>query len=136
MLVDGTNSVLGRMATQIAKTLLKGEEVSIVNADKVIITGSPDRIVGEYLKKKTIGSPQHGPFFPRKPELIVRRTIRGMLPYKTRKGREAFKKLRVYVNIPEELAGEAGKAKPLAAKEIKTDYITIGKLARSLGWSG
>jgi large subunit ribosomal protein L13 len=131
MNIDGTNAILGRLASFAAKKLLSGESVNIVNAEKIIITGNPKKIVGEYLKKRRKGSPQHGPFFPRRPDLIVRRTIRGMLP-KTNKGRVAFKVLRVYIGVPEVLKNE--KFESVAIKDIKVDYITIGRVAKSLGW--
>src|SRR3989337_1637 len=98
IVVDGKNAVLGRLAGKVAKELLNGEEVAIVNAHKIIITGDRKKILEKYLFRRQIGSPQHGPFFPKKPELIVKRTVRGMLPYKTPKGRNALKKLRVYVH--------------------------------------
>ena len=131
VVIDGKNAVLGRMATHIAQRLLKGEEVSIINAEKIIITGDPASIKKKYHFRRTIGSPHHGPFFPKKTSLIVRRAIRGMLPYKTNKGRAAFKRLRVYTGIPAELSD---KAESIAVKEIKTSYITIEELAKSIGW--
>jgi large subunit ribosomal protein L13 len=129
--IDGKNTVLGRLATFVAKELLKGNEVSVVNVEKVIITGSPKKIVGNYLKKRRIGSPHHGPFFPKKPDLILRRTVRGMLP-KTSRGRNAFKKLRVYIDIPKDI--EKKDMKSIGEKEVKTNFISLGELAKSLGW--
>lgn len=127
--IDGRNAVLGRLASHAAKALLKGEEIVIINAEKAIITGDKNQVLGKYLKLRSIGSPQHGPFYPKRPELIVRRTIRGMLPYKKSRGRQALKNLRVYTSQPEGVQG----AKSLA-KEIRTSYITVGDLARRLGW--
>jgi large subunit ribosomal protein L13 len=128
MIIDGKDAVLGRLASTTAKKLLKGEEIVIINAEKVIVTGRPNDIKQEYLKKRQIGSPQHGPFFPREPQKIVRRTIRGMLPYKTPKGRVAFKKLRVYV-------GENGmEGEPVAQKTIKSNFMTVRDVAKILGW--
>jgi len=132
MNIDGKHAILGRLASLVAKKLLSGEAVNIFNAENIIITGDPKRIVGQYLKETRKGSPQHGPFFPKRPDLIVRRTTRGMLPYKTNKGRDAFKKLRVYVGIPE--ASKNEKLERIATKDIKTDFITVGRLAKSLGW--
>lgn len=129
--VDANNAVLGRMSTVVAKKLLAGEKVFIVNANKAIITGNHRKIVGDYLETRRRGSPQHGPFFPKRPELIVRRTIRGMLP-KTTRGRKALSNLRVYTDIPVEFKGKTFEA--IAVKEICSDFITIGDLAKSLGW--
>ncbi len=133
MNIDGKNAVLGRMASQVAKALLKGEEVKIVNAEKVIVTGQKDSIATVYAKKRSLGSAQHGPFFPTRPDMIVRRTIRSMLPYKTSRGREAFKKLRVYISVPDELKNETFQS--LAVKVVKTEYMTVGKIAKSIGWN-
>jgi large subunit ribosomal protein L13 len=130
--VDGKNAVLGRLASLTARELLKGEDVAIVNAEKVIITGDPKQITGKYLKRRRLGSPQHGPFFPTHPDAIVRRTVRGMLPYKTPKGRAAFKKLRVYVGVPHSLAGR--DAMSVANKLISSDFTTVRDVSRILGW--
>lgn len=129
-IIDGKNAVLGRLATAIAKQLLKGEEIIILNAEKIIITGSPKQIVGKYLARRRIGSAHHGPFFPKKSNLIVRRTIRGMLP-KSRKGINALKKLRVHESIPKEFEGK--KTEGIAVKEIKTGFIRLKDLSKSLG---
>ncbi len=127
MIIDGKNAVLGRLASTAAKKLLAGEEIIIINADGIIITGDSKRIVERYIKLRQIGSPQHGPFFPTKTEAIVRRVVRSMLPYKTNKGRAAFKKLRVHADA----AGMKGE--PVAVKTIRSNYIKIGELSRILG---
>ena len=104
-----------------------------MNSANIIITGNPRQIVGKYLKRRRGGSAHHGPFFPKKPELIVGRAIRGMMP-KTKKGRAAFKKLRVYISLPSELKGK--KAEKIAVKNINIKSISIGELAKALGWTG
>ncbi|MBI4174671.1 MAG: 50S ribosomal protein L13 [Candidatus Aenigmarchaeota archaeon] len=129
MIIDGKNAVLGRLASATAKKLLAGEEVTVINAESVIVTGRPDEIKQKYLKFKLIGSPQHGPFPPRQPNMIVRRTIRSMLP-KEKKGRAALKKLKVFI-------GDNGmKGERAAVKNIRTNYITVGEIAKVIGWRG
>lgn len=128
--VDGTDAVLGRMASVCAKKLLQGEEVRIINAEKALITGRPASTNEKYIRLRQIGSPQHGPFYPRRPDGIVRRAVRGMLP-KTKKGRAAMKRLRVEIGNPEDEKGDR-----VAVREIRTGYITTGKLAKQLGWQG
>ena len=139
MIIDGKNAILGRLASHTAKKLLAGEEITIINAENIIITGRPLQIKSKYLKFKAIGSPQHGPFFPRQPNMIVRRCIRSMLPYKTPKGRLAFKKLKVYTGS-QGLKGDtkqhdAQSAPPVYIKTIKTNYITVGEVAKTIGWN-
>ena len=127
--INGKNAILGRLASYTAKKLLNGENVNIVNAEKIIITGNPMNIKQRYLADRRRGSPHHGPFFPRKPDLIVRRTVRGMLPYKTNRGRNAFKRLRVHIGVPEGI----GESQGMEAS-IRTNYITLGEVSNALGW--
>ena len=132
--IDGKNAVLGRLASMTAKSLLAGEEIAIVNAEKIIVTGNPKRLVEKYLERRRRGSPQHGPFFPKQPHAIVQRAVRGMMPYKTKKGRAALKKLRIYIGMPDEFKNE--KLESIAAKPVRADYIRIGDVAKTLGWNG
>jgi len=132
MIIDGKNAVLGRLAAQVAKRLLKGEEVIIVNADKTIITGNPDTILAEYTTRRQRGSTEFGPYYPKTPDAIVRRTVRGMLPYKTGRGREAFKKLRVHIDIPAELKIQEIVSAP--ARNVKSDFMTLEKVSTLIGW--
>ena len=133
MIVDATDAVLGRLATFVAKKLLNGERVDVINSEKAVITGNPKLTVEKYLKRIKRGSPQHGPFFPRKPNMVVSRAIRGMLPYEKSKGRNAFKNLRVYFGLPEEFKNK--EVAKLPAKDIKCKFITVYDLCKKLGWN-
>ena len=149
IVIDGKRMILGRASTMVAKKLLGGEKVHIINSEQMIITGNPLTIKEKYLERRRRGSVVSGPFFPIRPDLVVRRTIRGMLPYKTNKGRAAFKNLRVHIGNSgmKELIDE-NVSTPLASKhtgagllneksesaKIKTRFITVGKLSESLGW--
>ena len=128
--INGKNAILGRLASTTAKKLLAGEEVTIFNAENVIITGRPNEIKNKYLRIKAVGSPQHGPFLPTQPDKLVRRKIRGMMP-KHNKGRAALKKLKVYSGTPEGMTGES-----VAVKTISSNFITMGEVAKTLGWQG
>lgn len=130
--LDGTNAVLGRLATHTAKQLLAGTSISIVNAERIIITGNKKQLQQKYLERRSRGSPHHGPFFPTQPHSIVKRTIRGMLPYKSHRGREAFKRLRVYTAVPATL--KDAEMERVAVREIRTRFVSVGDLAQSLGW--
>jgi len=104
ILVDATDQILGRMASIVAKRLLEGEQVTIVNAEKAIITGDPMRVKEKFKTKFDLArvvNPRRGPFFPRTPDRIVSRAIRGMLPWSKPRGKEAFRRLRVYRGVPE-----------------------------------
>ena len=135
MIVDATGLVLGRLASVTAKNLLAGEEVKIVNAEKTLITGGKEHIFKDYGQTRARGLKERGPYFPRRPEMILKRTVRGMLPYKMRRGRDAFSKLRIYVGIPREFKGME-LTQPDAAKmrtENNNKYIELGALSKRLG---
>lgn len=104
-IIDADGLVLGRLASYVAKELLEGDKITIVNADKAIVTGSKVTTFKEYRDMREKGSREKGPYFPKRPDRILKRTIRGMLPYKRSRGRKAFSNLRVYVGAPDEYEG-------------------------------
>lgn len=136
-IIDGDGLILGRLASAVAKKLLteKDTEIVIVNAERVVISGSKERTFKDYKAKKDRGSKEQGPFFPKMPDRIVKRTIRGMLPYKQAKGRDAFSRLKVYLSIPEEYeTAERGKVENASAERLSRKYVTVGEVSEKLGW--
>ena len=107
LIINAENAVLGRLASYAAKQALLGKKVIIVNSEKAIVVGNEKDILRRYMeKRKRGGSSQKGPFFPSQPERILKRVIRGMLPYKKGRGRGAFKKIRCYKGLPPEFENE------------------------------
>jgi len=136
VIIDANGLILGRMASAIAKRLLQGESIVIVNAEKAVISGKRLSRVKEAKRRLEIGHPKKGPFHPRRPEQIVRRTIRGMLPRRKPKGQQAYRRLQVFVDVPEELkATETHTIPDAGAEKLKCPYITVGKLAEEIGWA-
>ena len=131
-IIDASGATLGRLSTNTAKRLLKGEEVAIVNSEKAIISGKKFAIKERYKQKREVGTYRKGPFFPRMPDKIVKRTIRGMIPYQTPHGRAAFKRLKCYMGIPKEFEGKKLEVIKEAEKQ-PIDFITVQELSKSLG---
>ncbi|MCL4400734.1 MAG: 50S ribosomal protein L13 [Candidatus Parvarchaeota archaeon] len=102
MIIDGKDSVLGRVATYAAKAALEGEKVVLVNANDLVIIGEKNNVVAKYRTKLEIGTTSKGPFFPRDVKGIVKRAIRGMLKRKSPHGRDAFRRITVFAELPEE----------------------------------
>lgn len=133
VVIDAENAVVGRLASYAAKLALSGEEVVIVNAEKAIMTGNKEYIFEKYTQKrnrKSITNPRRmGPKYPRRPDDIVRRIIRGMVPYKKPKGRDAFKRVKVMVGNPD------GKTPDIVITDMPNTnkYITVGELSKYLG---
>lgn len=138
MIIDGENLILGRTASIVAKKLLNGESIIIINAEKMVITGNEKDIFERFkhrLELKDLANPKRGPNYPKSSERIVKRAVRGMIPYKKPKGRKALKKLRIYVGTPEDLK-DHGVTKLKDAelnKEKSLKYVTIKKLSKYLG---
>jgi large subunit ribosomal protein L13 len=134
--INAEGLIIGRMASLIAKRLLNGEEIIIVNAEKAVLSGKKKSKLSEAKQFLEVGAPKRGPYHYRRPDRIVRRTVRGMLPYKQSKGKQAFKRLRVFIGIPDEL--KENKMETLAdasSEKLKCPHFTVGELAREVGWN-
>ena len=136
IIIDAKGLILGRLASVVAKRLLQGESVIVLNAEKAAISGKRLQIVKEAKSFLEVGHPRKGPFHQRRPDRIVRRTIRGMLPRRKPKGMAAFKRLRVYLGAPAEFENkEIQTILEASADKLKSPYITVGELAKEIGWN-
>ena len=137
--VNAENMVVGRLASIIAKYLLMGYRVNVVNVEKAVFTGTKERVLAEFKKKLSIQSKvnprRHGPFKPRTPEGIFRRVVRGMLPRRKTKGKEAYRRLRVYRGVPPNLKKEEIHTFDEALyRRAPYGKISIEEISRLLGW--
>lgn len=128
-IIDGKNAILGRLASYAAKQALQGEEIVIVNAEQVIITGNRKDIKEKFLaSKKRVGSGQQGPKISENSEKIVKRAIRGMLPtHRHGRGKEAFKRIKCFTGVPKEFEE---KKKISAGKEKKTKFVEVRNILK------
>ncbi|HJN57850.1 MAG TPA: 50S ribosomal protein L13 [Nitrososphaerales archaeon] len=138
VVVDAAQQVAGRMASKIAKLLIEGKHVVVLNAETSLMSGSKKNIFAEYMQRKELKSivnPINAPHRPRQPNMILNRMIRGMLPRRKPKGQNAFKRLKVHIGIPtpyrtvEKMTFEDAKPK----KQLQL-YVTIGEIAVNQGW--
>ncbi|MDP6641291.1 MAG: 50S ribosomal protein L13 [Nitrososphaerales archaeon] len=138
VVVDAAQQVAGRMASKIAKLLIEGKHVVVLNAETSLMSGSKKNIFAEYMQRKELKSivnPINAPHRPRQPNMILNRMIRGMLPRRKPKGQNAFKRLKVHIGIPtpyrtvEKMTFEDAKPK----KPLQL-YVTIGEIAVNQGW--
>lgn len=131
---DATGMIIGRLSTRIAKDLLNGETIRVVNCEKSVISGNPIFTKKQYLERRQKGDRYHGPFFPRTPQGIVRRTIRGMVSHHKPRGREAFRKLRVYVGVPDEFKNKSFlRVEEADVNRLRCKHITVEDLSLYLG---
>lgn len=131
MIIDGTNAVFGRMATQVAKKALLGETIDIVNCEKVLFSGKKEVIFAKYDRLKKMGTPRKGPFFSSNPEKFLKRVIRGMLPVKQAKGSAAFDRIKCYVGVPEQFEGQ--ELVKMGDKELRVNAVTVSEICKHIG---
>jgi large subunit ribosomal protein L13 len=135
VVIDASGLLVGRLATQAARHALHGKTVRIVNCEKAVISGSKAFLVSEWKRRFVQGVPRKGPYIHRFPDRMVRRIIRGMLPHRQPRGREAFEALMCYIGVPSELKEmptitlEDAKASTLPNRR----YLTMGELCKELG---
>lgn len=135
-IVNADGLILGRMASKVAKRLLNGEKVIIVNAEKAVLSGRKKSKVAEAKEFLEVGAPTRGPFHYRQPDRILRKTVRGMLPFKQPKGKMAYKKLKVFIGVPEDLKGQQMITfEEAQATKLKGAYFTLAELAKEIGWN-
>jgi large subunit ribosomal protein L13 len=140
IVVDAANCIVGRMCSHVAKLLLQGNRVAIVNAEKAMLSGNRYKTISlykEHLEINSVTNPIHGPFHPRRPDTILTKMVRGMIPKSKASGIEAFKRLRVYIGIPEELKNiEPESFNDSMITKPASYYITVGDVAKQIGWKG
>ncbi|MDD5700323.1 MAG: 50S ribosomal protein L13 [Candidatus Nanoarchaeia archaeon] len=130
VIIDANGAVLGRVASLAAKQALFGKTVAIVNCEKAVITGRVRFTVEEYKhKRQRGGSSLNGPHFPKSADMIMKRTVRGMLNYTFARGHDAFKRIRCFNGIPKEFES-AKKISPI--RELKTKSLPLERISREL----
>ena len=135
VVVDARDCIVGRVASQVAQRALDGETVAVVNAEQAVITGSEEDVMSVYRQRNAVGSDQ-GPNYPKRPDRIFKRAVRGMVPYKEDRGREALGRLRVYVGNPYE-DSEAVEADVLEDTSLdrlsNIKFVSLGTVSENLG---
>lgn len=139
--INGENLILGRLASRVAKLLLEGYEVYIFNCEKIVVTGKRENVLSEW-KHKILerGDWYKGPFYPKRPDNIVRRVVRGMLP-KNERGRLLLKRLKCYIGIPEEYANlnletfSDINIKNREAEKGKVWYVYLSEISKHVGYN-
>ena len=138
IVVDAKDARIGRVGTFVAKKLLEGEEVNVINAEEAVISGNPQAIVEKYIARRQLqfkGNPEKSPYWPKVPDRFVKKLIRGMIPRKKASGRAAYKNLKVYIGRPVDLKGDSLRVEDAELGKL-TKYIRIKRLCELLGYRG
>jgi len=131
LVVDARDCIMGRVASKVAARAMNGESVAVVNAEQAVVTGREDAVLEKFKARREKGS-DRGPMYPKRPDRIFKRSIRGMLPYKEERGREAFENVRVYVGNPNAQDAEILDGTSLdRLSNIK--FVSLGDVSETLG---
>lgn len=135
-LVNAEGLIVGRMCSKVAKRLLNGEEVIILNSEKAVFSGKKKSKILEAHIFLEVGAPERGPFHYRRPDRFLRKTVRGMLPFKQPKGISAYKRLKCYMGVPSDLKDkEMITFSEASSANLKGPHFTLGELATEIGWN-
>ncbi|MDE1865171.1 MAG: 50S ribosomal protein L13 [Candidatus Micrarchaeota archaeon] len=138
--IDAKDRVLGRVASTVAKELLNGKRVAIVNAEMAFVTGNKIALISKYRTRLNLQekeNPEHSPYWPRRPDMLVRRVVRGMLPYhKKPSGKTAYRNLRVFMGVPSFLSkSKITKIETKEPRKMYVKYLYVKELSRLLGYN-
>ena len=119
----------GRLGTFVSKELLKGNEVVVVNSEKALISGGKTSVVDKVrVMRQKGGNSLRGPRITKVPERVLKRIIRGMLPWGKPRGREVYKKLRCYAG--NDLTEEENKQVRKLDHKLPIKYVTIEQIVK------
>ncbi len=136
MIIDAKDLILGRLASTVAKHAMEGEEVSIINCEKIVITGKKAVTTAKAkMRRVDIGHHIKGPFYSREPESFVKKSIQGMIPHKSARGSVALKRIRCYIGVPAQFKDQLAESIAHAhiSKSNAEDFITVGRICRLQG---
>ncbi|XP_010579803.1 PREDICTED: 60S ribosomal protein L13a, partial [Haliaeetus leucocephalus] len=141
LVIDGRGHLLGRLAAIVAKQVLLGRRVVVVRCEGINISGNFYRNKLKFLaflRKRMNTNPSRGPYHFRAPSRIFWRTVRGMLPHKTKRGQAALERLKVFDGIPPPYDKRKRMVVPAALKIIRLKptrkFAFLGRLAHEVGW--
>jgi len=140
IVVDATDHIAGRLSSNVAKLLVNGNRVSVVNCEKIMMSGTRSNQIKEYrefLEINSVINPKHGPVHYRRPDTLMAKMIRQMLPHDRKpSGKEAHQRLRTYIGSPKELKSlEKIQFEKSKIKKTASNYTSIGELCRTIGWT-
>jgi len=131
VVVDARDCIMGRVASEVAQRALDGDRVAVINAEEAVITGNEEATMDTYRTRANLGS-DSGPYYPKRPDRIFKRSVRGMLPYKQDRGREAFESIRIYVGNPHDRDGEVLEGTSLD-RLSNINFTSLGEISETLG---
>jgi large subunit ribosomal protein L13 len=140
VVVDATNHIAGRLASNVAKLLLQGQRVTVVNCEKIMMSGKRETQIREYrefLEINSVINYKHGPVHYRRPDTLMAKMIRQMLPFDRKpSGKIAYAKLRTYIGAPNDTKPiEKIQFEKALIRKAASNYTPLAEICRVIGWT-
>ncbi len=135
LVIDANGLIAGRLAAFCAKKALTGNKVDVINVEKAVISGNSKMIVKVFKKRRQMtehANPENAAKWPRRPDLLFKRMLWGMLP-RGQRGRDAAKKVKMYMGNREVVNTMKPPVKDVS--KLKGRFISLRDLCKELGWS-
>ena len=141
IVIDGRGHLVGRLASKVAHELLVGQKVVVVRCEALNLSGSLFRNKlnqADKRRKANNTNPRRNFKHPHSPSRMFWRSLRGMLPHKTPKGKAALARLKVFEGIPFPYDNRKRMVVPDALKCLRMKshrrFCQLGDLAGLFGW--
>ncbi|XP_040575327.1 large ribosomal subunit protein uL13 [Lepeophtheirus salmonis] len=141
VVIDGRGHLMGRLASIVAKFILNGNRVVVLRCEGINLSGNFYRNKLKYLKFLKLRcnvKPSRGPFHFRAPSKIFLRTVRGMVPHKSERGKAALKRLETFEGVPPPYDKKKKMVIPSALKVMRLKpgrkFCSVGRLSHDVGW--
>ena len=134
LVIDAAGAPVGRVCAYCAKQALNGAKVDIVNVELSVITGNPEGVVEKYARRRHMtqkANPENAAKWPRRPDFLFKTILKGMLPKRTSRTKDALSRTRAHLGVPAGLE----KAEKFAKERQASTGITLMELCRALGWN-
>ena len=135
---DATDAIVGRLCAKAMKEALNGKTVTILNAEKAVISGSAVNLKALFMARRGVqqkSNPEHSPVWPRRPDLLFKKIISGMAPKKKQSGAMALKRVKIYLGVPKEFAGKTAEKYGVKLSFPRAGRTTLKELCILLGWT-
>lgn len=140
IVVDAENALLGRLASSVAKLLIMGFRVHVVNVEKALVSGDRKMVIESYkllLRVKTHRNPYKQSIKrPRNPIAIFKSSVKRMLPKHGWRRITLIKNLKAHIGVPSEYGGR----ELIRIVDTHTEYtgrrdtVSLSEIAKALGW--
>jgi large subunit ribosomal protein L13 len=136
MIVNAEGLVAGRLASKVAKAAINGEEVIVLNAEKVVLVGKKTAVMPKFQQRVDAAvksNPHYGPKYDRVPSMMFRRMIRGMLPNKSRTRERLLKQIIVYNATTDKVDITKAETFEKIKCNEKHEFMLLEEVAKALG---